>query len=95
MPSQDCPLCGNPADFNGQDYGKRKAFSCPDCTEFIITPDAESRLKESPPTWKEALSKQAKTTPEGKVLHITIPDRHQPDAANKMVLRGEYQPREN
>ncbi len=95
MPSQNCPLCGGPAAFNGQDYGRRKGFSCQNCTEFIISVDAESRLKKSPQTWKDQFSAKAKATPKGQILVITVPDRHQPDAPNIKVLSGEYQSREN
>lgn len=95
MPDQSCPLCGGPAAFSGHDYGRRKGFSCQNCTEFIITVSAEERLKESPQTWRNQLIEEAKATPEGKILVITIPNRHQPDAQNVAVLSREYQTREN
>lgn len=95
MPSQDCPLCGSSASFNGQDYGRRKAFSCQYCTEFIITGGAEERLKESMQSWKDAIIEKAKATPGGQILLIYVPDQHQPDALNKNVLAAEYQTREN
>ena len=95
MPKQDCPLCGKKAFFSGQDYGKRKAFHCKTCAEFIITLDAESKLEKSPPKWKPQLSEKAQKAPAGKILVIRITDRHQPNAQNVETLRGEYEPLEN
>lgn len=95
MPDQSCPLCGGSAAFSGQDYGRRKAFSCQNCTEFIVTVRAEARLKESMQSWKEAIIEKAKVTPDGQVLFIYVPDQHQPDALNKNVLSAKYQPRES
>jgi hypothetical protein len=94
VPDQNCPLCGAPSVFSGHDYGRRKGFSCQNCTEFIVTVSAEKRLEESIQSWKDQLSEKAKATPVGQVLLIYVPDQHQPDAPNKEVLRAEYQPRE-
>jgi hypothetical protein len=95
MPIQDCPLCGGPAAFSGHDYGRRKGYSCQNCTEFIVTLSAEARLKESMQSWKDAIIEKTKTTPGGQILLIYVPDQHQPDALNKKVLSAVYQPRES
>lgn len=95
MPDQECPLCGGPAAFSGHDYGRRKGYSCQNCTEFVVTLSAEARLKDSPQAWRDQLSEKAKVTPTGHILVIMLPDRHQPDAMNTKVLCGEYQLRQN
>lgn len=93
MPSQDCPICGNPADFNGQDYGRRKAFSCRNCTEFIIAEHMTDKLKEAPKEWKDEIIKRAKATPPGQVLTVDLhPDK---DDNARLVLHMEYQTPEN
>ena len=98
MPSQECPLCESSATFSsglssGHDYGERKKFSCPNCTEFKITDSAEAVLKNSSQTVRIQYSEKAKATPKGQILLIRVPDRHQPDAANKEALCTEYEPR--
>lgn len=95
MTNQTCPLCSGQASFSTHDFGRRKGFSCRNCTEFIITKSAESRLKAAPQSWKLALSQKAKATPPGKVLVITVPPIHKPGAANAEALQGECQPRES
>lgn len=91
MTEQNCPLCGGSAVFSGHDYGRRKGFNCPNCTEFIVTPSAEARLKDSMQSWKDAITEKAKATPDGQILLIYVPDQHQPGALNKTVLSAKYQ----
>lgn len=95
MPDQDCPLCGAPATFanNNDDYGKLKKFTCQNCTEFIITDNAEVKLKKFSQTEKDQYSEKAKAAPEGQILFIRVPDQHQAGVLNPEVLRAEYRSR--
>jgi len=96
MSAQNCPLCNIPSEFIGTDYGKRKAFNCGNCTEFIISNLAETRLEQAPQKWKEDFSAKAKKAPSDKVLVITAPSSpQQSGGVASVALVGEYVLREN
>lgn len=59
---QDCPLCGAPAHFESLDFGRRKHFKCPSCTEFVIWHDAEQAIDKWALTTLQRCSEGARAT---------------------------------
>ncbi|MGQ0749996.1 MAG: hypothetical protein ACT4PS_05620, partial [Betaproteobacteria bacterium] len=71
--SQDCPLCGNDAEYYFVDGQTRKHFLCSNCTQFQISVDAEGRLKCGPADWRSNLSQLSRAHPQGATLVIVRP----------------------
>jgi predicted RNA-binding Zn-ribbon protein involved in translation (DUF1610 family) len=94
MPDQTCPLCETPAEYSGSDYGRRKAFNCPNCTEYIISVAAEARLNQAPEEWKKQLSAKARATNTDSILTITLPSVQQ-QHEQQQALSAVYEPRMN
>jgi hypothetical protein len=83
--SQNCPLCGNLAEYHFADYENRKHFLCSNCTQFQISKRAEFRVAKGPTQWRAGLARLAAKHPNGHTLVITIPtgDDHR-------ALKDEY-----
>ena len=69
--SNHCPLCGGPAQVEWRDSGNCKAYSCPQCTDFFITVEAEKRLSAAPRQWREQASIQSRHGDDHRRLLIT------------------------
>ena len=85
-----CPLCSSEATYIGVDYGRRKSFSCQNCSSFQISLGAEKRLAKAPKSWKDACSQKAKNTPDGKLLLIVLPDMNKKDGGTSEALTAKY-----
>jgi hypothetical protein len=72
LPSQNCPLCGQKATFNFGNFDQNKYFTCPLCSDYIISIMAEEKLKSLSGSIREDLSKSAKDSLEGHVLMIKL-----------------------
>lgn len=68
--AQDCPLCGNGAEYYLVARQTRKHFLCSNCTQFQLAIDAEPHLTGAPPEWRSSLSNMAKAHPKGATLVI-------------------------
>ena len=87
---QNCPLCASLADYYPVDYGNRKYFDCPACTQFQISVRAEKVLAEGPQQWRDGFAKAAKQAPEGKALVIRIPHPPQSPGDPSTALTSQY-----
>ena len=70
---QACPLCSSPAEYYLVDYGKRKYFKCPNCTQFQITLRAEKVLLDGPQQWRDGYALVAKQAPDEQAHTIQVP----------------------
>ena len=93
MFKQNCPLCERMASFEARDFGRRKAFLCEHCAEYIISNAAEARIQSAPTDWKDKLSARAKAAPNGKVLLITLPAASTQTGLATEEFHLEYVPR--
>lgn len=87
--AQDCPLCGNDAEYYLVDRQLRKHFLCGNCTQFQISVDAEARVTTAPSEWRSSLSTMAKAHPKGATLVIACPAT-QAAAQDSAALSHEY-----
>ena len=71
--AQDCPLCGNGAEYYFVARQTRKHFLCSNCTQFQLAIDAEANLTGAPPEWRSSLSNMAKAHLKGATLVIERP----------------------
>lgn len=66
-----CPLCGASAFYTECDHGERHYFRCPSCTQFVITTNAEKRLRASAaPSDFARAARDAVAQGEGRLLDI-------------------------
>jgi hypothetical protein len=86
---QDCVLCGTPAEYCFADYGKRKYFSCENCTKYQITDSAEAKMETAPAEWRKQYSEQAKSLPDDMVLSISVPSDPKTEGLAYPSLSGE------
>jgi len=70
---ENCPLCGRRARFYFRDGEKKKRFSCPSCSEFVISNRAQRRTEVSSAALRETLSREARAAQSGKILLIRMP----------------------
>lgn len=82
MPKQPCPLCGSPAGYDPDDFGRRKQFDCPKCRYFIISPGTESKVAALPMEDKAKLAASSSKCPAHRVLHIYTDENG--------AIRGDY-----
>jgi len=59
MPKQDCPLCGSPAGFEIDGFGRRKKFDCPKCKYFHMHTATEKSVMELSKNDRKTLSKRS------------------------------------
>jgi hypothetical protein len=71
--TQDCPLCGNDAQYYFVDAQAKKHFLCSNCTQFQISVAAEELLAKASPEWRSSLSNKASAHPKGATLVIERP----------------------
>ena len=88
--SLNCPLCGHAAEYRGADYGRRKTFTCPNCTYFQISEQAERKVAEAPQQWRDDLSNKAKSSPEDQILVIVVPSKPSKSDGAYVSLSGKY-----
>lgn len=74
MPKQSCPLCGTPAGYEPDDYGRNKKFDCPKCKYFFISPDTEQKVNTLPEKEKIKLSEESAQCRANEVLLIRTDD---------------------
>ena len=72
MSTQKCPLCERIASFESPAL-RRRLFHCENCTDFIISNNAEGRMMYAQQLQKDQLSAMARGAPKGTVLVITLP----------------------
>jgi hypothetical protein len=70
---QDCPLCGNDAEYYFVDGRSRKHFLCSHCTQFQIAVAAEARVERAPAQWRSNLAQLSRAHPQGATLVILHP----------------------
>jgi len=88
--TQNCPLCGNPAEFASRDHGNRKHFWCNTCVEFQISLSAEDILKSSIAEWRSQNSEKAKQSNETHVWVITKSNTPNQEGVANAVLNVKY-----
>ena len=86
---QNCPLCGNVAEYYFVDGESRKHFLCSNCTQFQISLEAEARVECAPAQWRSNLSQLSRAHPQGATLVILRPSS-QSAAHDSTVLSHEY-----
>jgi len=72
LQNQNCPLCGQKAKFNLNNFEQDKYFDCSYCTQYVLSTMAEEKLNASSVSVREDLSKMAKDSPEGQFLLIRL-----------------------
>ena len=60
---QDCPLCGDDAEYYIVDGQSRKHFLCSNCTQFQISVEAEARVARAPARKLKEAARAAGTVP--------------------------------
>lgn len=91
LEEQSCPLCQSEAEFIYQDYRQQKQFTCPKCTWFTITRQAETQLTTSTQSWKDQVSEAARETPGHEILEIRtepVPDQRSELCAVRVLRNG-------
>ena len=82
---QNCPLCENIARYTSVDSGKRKIFSCNICKDFVITDNAERRLKNNSDERRSQLSDKCAKLSHSEFLHIFVKQSSDHEALNYKV----------
>lgn len=67
-----CPLCKQESEFITLDFGRKRKFNCPNCTQFLISSSSEKALSELDKSIRDKLSKESKSCKDGTMLHIYI-----------------------
>ena len=88
--SGNCPLCGNPAEYQFADYENRKHFRCANCSEFQISTRCQFRVAKGPAEWRSSLAKMARQHPEGATLVMTVPGGQRDEGVAYSSLSAEY-----
>lgn len=60
--NQECPLCSADAEYQVVAHSKSKHFHCNNCVEFVVTFEAEQKLKDFTEQSREKLSLEASKT---------------------------------
>jgi len=67
-----CPLCKQESEFIPLDFGRKRKFNCPNCTQFLISSSSEKAISELDESIRKNLSKESKLSKSGTMLHIYI-----------------------
>lgn len=70
-----CPLCASEA--TRRIVKRAFVFDCPECVQFSVTDKAEGKLATQSSDRRKALSNEAASLGEGRILHIRLPSHEE------------------